>query len=82
MTMRIATQPSPPQASVFRAALWMGGWLALMLTMAVAGRETASRLDAPPSRGPPFSPLPRLSRCRLRGPVPKKACARPRMSWR
>ena len=45
MTMRIATQPSPPQASVFRAALWMGGWLALMLTMAVAGRETASRLD-------------------------------------
>ena len=45
MTMRIATRPSPPQASVFRAALWMGGWLALMLTMAVAGRETASRLD-------------------------------------
>ena len=33
------------QASIAKAALWMGGWLALMLTMAVAGRETASRLD-------------------------------------
>ena len=31
--------------SIGKAALWMGGWLTLMVTMAVAGRETASRLD-------------------------------------
>lgn len=31
--------------SLGKAALWMGGWLALMVTMAVAGRETASRLN-------------------------------------
>ena len=28
-----------------KAALWMGGWLAAMVTMAVAGRESASQLD-------------------------------------
>lgn len=33
------------QGSMTKAALWMGGWLSLMVTMAVAGRETASRLD-------------------------------------
>lgn len=32
--------------SLGRAALWMAGWLTLMVTMAVAGRETASRLSA------------------------------------
>lgn len=32
--------------SHIRAALWMAGWLAAMVTMAVAGRETASRINA------------------------------------
>jgi drug/metabolite transporter (DMT)-like permease len=32
--------PSKP-----RAALWMAGWLALMLTVAVAGRETTRELN-------------------------------------
>ncbi len=29
-----------------KAALWMGGWLAAMVTMAVAGRETVNQLSA------------------------------------
>ena len=33
------------QPSMVKAALWMGGWLAAMVTMAVAGRESASQLD-------------------------------------
>jgi len=33
------------QASIPKAALWMGGWLALMLTMTVAGREATRNLD-------------------------------------
>lgn len=33
------------QASLPKAALWMGGWLALMLTMTVAGREATRDLD-------------------------------------
>ena len=32
--------PSKP-----KAALWMAGWLSLMLVMAVAGRETARQLN-------------------------------------
>lgn len=35
-----------PEQSNLKAALWMGGWLAAMITMAVAGRETVSRLNA------------------------------------
>ncbi len=35
-----------PQHDHGRAALWMAGWLSAMLTMAVAGRETLSELDA------------------------------------
>ena len=35
-----------PSSSVPKAAAWMGGWLVLMVAMAVAGRETASRIDA------------------------------------
>lgn len=42
---RAVLRSGEQQASIARAALWMGGWLALMLTMAVAGRETASRLN-------------------------------------
>ena len=34
------------QASIPKAALWMVGWLAAMVTMAVAGRETVSQLSA------------------------------------
>lgn len=34
-----------PQPSNTKAALWMAGWLTAMLTMAVAGRETARVLD-------------------------------------
>ncbi|MEP1205763.1 MAG: DMT family transporter [Rhizobiaceae bacterium] len=34
------------QPSLGKAALWMGGWLAAMVTMAVAGRETVSQLSA------------------------------------
>lgn len=37
------THPAPSNT---KAALWMGAWLACMVTMAVAGRETASRIDA------------------------------------
>lgn len=37
------TAPAP---SNLRAALWMAVWLACMVTMAVAGRETASRINA------------------------------------
>ena len=33
------------EASLPKAALWMGGWLALMLTMTVAGREATRNLD-------------------------------------
>ncbi|WP_157014797.1 DMT family transporter [Mesorhizobium xinjiangense] len=33
------------QPSNLKAALWMGGWLTLMLTMTVAGREAARELD-------------------------------------
>ncbi|MFK5980182.1 MAG: DMT family transporter [Rhizobiaceae bacterium] len=33
------------QPSNVKAAMWMAGWLAAMLTMAVAGRETARVLD-------------------------------------
>jgi drug/metabolite transporter (DMT)-like permease len=33
------------QASIPKAALWMGGWLALMLAMTVAGREATRDLD-------------------------------------
>lgn len=36
-------QPTP---SNVKAALWMAGWLTAMVTMAVAGRETASRINA------------------------------------
>ena len=34
------------QASLTKAALWMVGWLAAMVTMAVAGRETVNQLSA------------------------------------
>lgn len=37
------TAPAP---SNLKAALWMAVWLACMVTMAVAGRETASRINA------------------------------------
>ncbi len=33
------------EQSIAKAALWMGGWLALMLTMPVAGREAARHID-------------------------------------
>ncbi len=33
------------QPSNLKAALWMGGWLLLMLTMTVAGREAAREID-------------------------------------
>jgi len=36
---------NPGQASISKAALWMGGWLALMLTMTVAGREATREID-------------------------------------
>ena len=32
--------------SMVKAAFWMGGWLLAMVTMAVAGREAASQLNA------------------------------------
>jgi drug/metabolite transporter (DMT)-like permease len=35
-----------PQESIIKAALWMSGWLAAMITMAVSGRETVSQLSA------------------------------------
>jgi drug/metabolite transporter (DMT)-like permease len=35
--------PSPPPSNL-KAATWMAGWLALMLAMAVAGRETTREL--------------------------------------
>ena len=34
------------EASIPKAALWMGGWFATMVTMAAAGRETVSQLSA------------------------------------
>lgn len=34
------------QPSMLKAALWMCGWLTAMVTMAVAGRETVSQLNA------------------------------------
>ncbi len=34
------------QPSMLKAALWMVGWLAAMVTMAVAGRESVSQLSA------------------------------------
>lgn len=34
------------QQSNLKASLWMSGWLAAMVTMAVAGRETVSQLSA------------------------------------
>jgi drug/metabolite transporter (DMT)-like permease len=37
---------SRPTQSYFMAAAWMAGWLAAMVTMAVAGRETVGQLDA------------------------------------
>ncbi len=37
---------SLPRQSHLKAALWMAGWLAAMVTMAIAGRETVSRLSA------------------------------------
>lgn len=37
------TAPAP---SNLKAGFWMAGWLVCMVTMAVAGRETASRIDA------------------------------------
>ena len=33
------------EAPALRAALWMSGWLALMLIMPVAGREAAREID-------------------------------------
>ena len=36
---------SHPYASIARAAAWMAGWLALMLVIAVAGREAARELS-------------------------------------
>jgi drug/metabolite transporter (DMT)-like permease len=36
---------APSEASLSKAVLWMGGWLALMVTIAVAGREAAGELD-------------------------------------
>lgn len=44
--MSATPSPGMPVPSLARAALWMSGWLALMVTMAVAGRETATRIDA------------------------------------
>lgn len=41
--MSAQTQPAP---STLKAAAWMAGWLSCMLAMAIAGRETASRLNA------------------------------------
>ena len=37
---------SLPAQSNLKAALWMSGWLAAMVTMAIAGRESVSRLSA------------------------------------
>jgi drug/metabolite transporter (DMT)-like permease len=37
--------PPPPPRSIGRAATWVGGWLALMTLMAVAGREAGRELD-------------------------------------
>jgi drug/metabolite transporter (DMT)-like permease len=37
---------SQPAPSIVKASLWMGGWLLCMTTMAVGGRETASRISA------------------------------------
>ena len=34
-----------PQPSNLKAAFWMAGWLAAMLVMAIAGRETTRELD-------------------------------------
>jgi len=34
-----------PQPSTLKAAFWMAGWLAAMLVMAIAGRETTRELD-------------------------------------
>lgn len=39
----MAQQPEP---SNLKAALWVSGWLILMVSMAVAGREAAWRIDA------------------------------------
>jgi drug/metabolite transporter (DMT)-like permease len=38
-------QPTQGGASVPKAALWMSGWLLLMLLIAIAGREAARELD-------------------------------------
>ncbi len=40
----LPTMHSPPNASVGRAAVWMAGWLTLMVVIAVAGREAAREL--------------------------------------
>lgn len=37
--------PDESQSSLVKAALWMSGWLAALVTMAVAGREAARHLD-------------------------------------
>ncbi len=39
----MSTQPEP---SNLKAAMWVSGWVLLMVTMAVAGREAAWRIDA------------------------------------
>lgn len=38
--------PNQPEPSNLKAALWVSGWLLLMVTMAVAGREAALKIDA------------------------------------
>lgn len=40
----LPTMHAPPNASVGRAAVWMAGWLTLMVVIAVAGREAAREL--------------------------------------
>ena len=37
--------PSRPNTSIAQAAVWMAGWLTLMLVIAVAGREAARELS-------------------------------------
>ena len=36
---------APPDSSISRAAVWMAGWLTLMIVIAVAGREAARELS-------------------------------------
>ena len=44
-TRLFSSQPMDRTPSKTRAALWMAGWLALMLIMAIAGREATRELN-------------------------------------